>query len=185
MHFLEKVYNRNLNFRKQISILEQSMESVEKYLRAELNNTLESHQTKLKQIEVAHEEEVAMYKQKINEMLVNQKTELQLLRDNHLRVVEDIKNEYSLMVNNLKQRKQMEENLIGNSSDFVQKLDDNLHLLSSAGKTLIQVQEKVAEQQNSFTLSKQESLKAKENEIECKEENYSLYKFVNFLIFTY
>lgn len=159
----------NFHFRKQIGILEQSMESMEKYLKMELNNLVEGHKMKLKQIEAAHEEEIAMYKQKIHEMAENQKAELHLLRDNHMRVVEEIKDEYSLMVNNLKQRKQMEESLVGNSSEYIQKLDNSLQLLDSAGKTLIQVQTKVAEQENSLSLSRQETLRAKENEIERKD----------------
>lgn len=170
------MFDINFNFRKQVSILEQSMESMENYLKKEYNNALESHQLKLKQIETAHQEEIAMYKQKISDMIDSQKAELQLTKDNYMRIVEEIKEQYTLMVNNLKQQKQLEEHLVSNSSEYMQKLDNSLHLLSVAGKTLIQVEEKVAEQQNSFAVSKQENLKAKENEIECNKIAQTIHK---------
>lgn len=151
------------------------MESTEKRLKQEIADVLESYQFKLIQIKAAHEEEVARYKSKIEEMADIQKSEIQLLKENHKQVVEEIRSEYSSLINNLKARKQIEEDVIGNSFEYIKKLDDSVHLLSGAGKALTEVQKKVTEQENILFLSRQENLKAKENEIECEGKDKVIY----------
>ncbi|KAI4471527.1 fas-binding factor 1 [Holotrichia oblita] len=159
------------SYKKQISTLEQTMESIENRLKSEIDYLHTSYLDKFEQLKQNHEEEVQKYKQKIEEMAVLQSNEIKSLRENHDKIIEEIKYEYNTLIENIKQTKQSETQLFQNSAEYSHKLDTNLQLLDTNSKLLIGVREKVNADYSILSVAREESLRAKEEEIKLMKES--------------
>ncbi|KAF2902590.1 hypothetical protein ILUMI_03597 [Ignelater luminosus] len=164
----EEIFLLNESYKKQISLLESSMDAVENRLKTELTNLSEQFRNTVENIKKDHETEIDKYKQKLQEMTTLHVNEIKLIRENHNRIIEEIKYEYSSMVENMKQVKQTESSVLDNANTYSQKLDSNLEILDTNSKILIGIQERVQQDYGVLSLAREESLKAKEEEIRCK-----------------
>lgn len=144
------------------------MESVENRLKSEIDYLHTSYLEKFEQLKQNHKQEVQKYKQKIEEMAVLQSNELKSIRESHDKIIEEIKYEYNTLIENIKLTKQSETQLFQNSVEYSQKLDASLQLLDTNSKLLIGVREKVSGDYSILSVAREESLRAKEEEIKCK-----------------
>uniref|UniRef100_A0A1Y1MZU4 Fas-binding factor 1 C-terminal domain-containing protein n=1 Tax=Photinus pyralis TaxID=7054 RepID=A0A1Y1MZU4_PHOPY len=141
------------------------MESVESRLKSEVNNLSEQFDKAIAMLKSEHETELTKYKQKLQDMSAMHTTEIQQVRENHNRIIDEIKYEYSTMIDNLKQVKQTENSLIDNASAYTQKLDSSLEALGVNSSILNEIRGKVQSEYGILTKAREESLKAKEEEI--------------------
>ncbi|XP_071050187.1 fas-binding factor 1 homolog [Onthophagus taurus] len=166
----EEMFLLEESYKKQISTLEQTMDSIENRLKSEITNLNEAHQRKCEELNNEHESELKRYKGKLEEIVQIHNEEIKNLRDNHNRIIEEIKYEYQTMIDNIKQNKQTEQILFQNASDYSEKLNNNIKLLNSTSTVLFEVKNKVDYDFNVVNQAKEETLKAKEKEIELMKE---------------
>lgn len=145
--------------------MEQSATAVEKQLKDEIADLNQRHQEKIENIYKEHEEELAKHKIKLEDLSERHKNEIELVRGNQDRVVEEIKYEYNSIIENIKQTKLSETELLGNATNYSEKLENNLQVLGSNSKILLEVREKIEKDYNILSLAREESIKTKENEI--------------------
>lgn len=129
---------------------------------------MERHQQFINLLKSEYEAEVEKYKHKLVEVSAMHANEIKLLRENHNRIIEDIKYEYTSMVENLKQIKETENTAIDKANVYSAKLDHNLELLDVNSKTLNAISGKIHQDHNILTVAREESFKIKEKEIQCK-----------------
>lgn len=146
-------------------MLEEGMQSLESRLRTELEIAVETYQKKLKQTDEYYKEEISKYKEKLEQMSEQQANEIKLIHDNHLRVVAEINNEYMLLTENLKQTKSTESILMADASEYTEKLDKSLSILDVNSRALLEIQNTVEKNTGIFYATREESIKAKEEEI--------------------
>lgn len=144
------------------------MQSLENRLKTELETAVETYQNKLKQTDEHYKEEITKYKEKLEEMSEQQANEIKMIRENHLRVVEEIKNEYNLLTDHLKQTKSTENDLLSGAGEYVQKLDKSLTLLDTNSRALFDIQNVIEKNSGTFYATREESIKAKEEEIKSQ-----------------
>lgn len=141
------------------------MQSLETRLKTELETALETYHNKLKQSDDHYKEEITKYQEKLEQMSEQQANEIKMIRENHLRVVEEIKNEYNLLTENLKQTKSTENELLIGAGEYTQKLDKSLNLLDTNSRALLEIQSTIEKNTGTFYSTREESIKAKEEEI--------------------
>ncbi|KAK5642506.1 hypothetical protein RI129_008673 [Pyrocoelia pectoralis] len=161
----EETFLLNESYKKQINIIENSMESVESRLKAEVTNLSGQFEKTIETLRAEHEIELTKYKQKLQEMTTMHGGEIQQIRENHNRIIDEIKYEYSTMIENLKQVKQTENSLVENASTYTQKLESSLEALGVNNNILNEIRGKVHSEYNILTRAREESFKAKEEEI--------------------
>ncbi|KRT86084.1 hypothetical protein AMK59_1062, partial [Oryctes borbonicus] len=159
------------SYKKQISTLEQTMESIETRLKSEIDYLHKSYSEKFEQHKESHEQEVQKYKEKVEDMSAIRDNEIRSIRESHDKIVDEIRYEYSTLIENIKQTKQSESQLFQNSAEYSQKLDSNIQLLDVNTKLLVGVREKVENDYGVSSLAREESLKAKEMEIKLMRES--------------
>lgn len=141
------------------------MQSLENRLKTDLETAVETYQNKIKESEEHYKQEILKYKSKLEEMSEQQASEIKMIRENHLRVIDEIKNEYSLLAENLKHTKNTETYLLTNAGEYTEKLEKNLTLLSANSKALQDIQGTVEKSSGTFYATREENIKAKEEEI--------------------
>lgn len=142
--------------------------SIESRLKIELENLTEVHNKKLEEMQKQHESEVEKYKAKIEEIREMHKNELRLVRENQNRTIDELKYEFSTLMENIKDGKNSERALFENADSYNQKLEFYLKMLDVNSKTLLDIKNQVENNSSSFVIAREESLKAKEEEIKCK-----------------
>lgn len=143
------------------------MLSLETRLKTELETAVEIYHDKLKQTDDNYKEEIRKHKEKLEEISQQQANEIKMIRESHLRVVEEIKNEYNLLTENLKLTKATENELLTNADEYTQKLDRSLSVLDTNSKALLNIQNVIEKNCGTFYATREESIKAKEEEIRC------------------
>lgn len=141
------------------------MQSLETRLKSELETAVEIYQKKLKDTDEHYKEEISKYKEKLEQMSEQQANEIKMIRENHMRVVEEIKNEYSILAENLRHTKSTESELLAGAGEYTQKLDKSLSLLDTNSRALLDIQNTIEKNSGTFYASREESLRAKEEEI--------------------
>lgn len=168
--------------RKQISLLEQAMEAVETRLKSELSSTLQTYQEKLHEIEMSHQDEIKKYKNKIQEITQYHAEEIKLLRESHLRATEELKQEYSTIIENLQRTRQIENELTNSATEYSQKLDTNLKLLGNTTHSLLELHDQVKKGQDYVSTEKEAFLKVKEEEIKSTSNSFFGLKLTFFFL---
>lgn len=143
------------------------MESIENRLKSDIGQLHSSYANKFDQLKDDYQEEIQKYKVKIEEMSSIQASEIRSIRESHDKIIEEIKYEYSTLIENIKETKQSENQLFQNSVEYSQKLDTGIQILDTNTKLLVGVREKVDNDYGVLSLAREESLKAKEEEIKC------------------
>lgn len=171
--------------RKQINLLEESMHSLETRLKTELETALKTYHNKLKQTDDDYKEEITKYQGKLEQMSQQQANEIKMIRENHLRVVEEIRNEYNLLTENLKQTKSTENELLAGAGQYAQKLDKSLNLLDTNSRALFDIQSTIEKNSGAFYATREESIKAKEAEIQSRffKKNCRNFRFATIILF--
>lgn len=143
------------------------MQSLENRLKTELETAIEMYQNRITEADERNKNEILKYQQKLQELSEQQAQEIKMLRDSHLRVIEEIKNEYTVLTDNLKQTKNTENDLLANAGDYTQKLERSLSVLDTNSKTLLDIQNVIEKSSGTFYATREESIRAKEEEIKC------------------
>ncbi|XP_018321776.1 trichohyalin isoform X2 [Agrilus planipennis] len=166
----EEVFVLEESYKKQISLLEETMKSVEDRLRTEIIDNAKYYKEIIENLHQQHKADIEKYENKIKQLSDYHEKELQSLRESHNRIVEDIKNEYGEMLNNFKQSKQYEQQAFEGATTYIKKLDDSLGVLTSSTSNINDIKSKLNEECNILSKVKEESIKAKEKEIEMMRE---------------
>ncbi|XP_017780910.1 PREDICTED: uncharacterized protein PFB0145c [Nicrophorus vespilloides] len=153
------------SYKKQLTTLEQSMESMENHLKMELDTITIKSREKMEQIESEHESEISKQKRKIEELYELHQTEIKQMRENNNRILEEVKYEYNTIIENIKMSKQTEASALQETTAYSHKLDSNLKLLDINSRTLLEMKHKVESDYGILSVAREESLKAKEEEI--------------------
>lgn len=146
------------------------MGAIESRLKTEFNNLSQQFQTTVQNTKKEHELEIENYKQKIQEMAMSHSNEIKAMRETNDRIVDEIKYEYSTMIENIKLVKQKESSSLENALSYTEKLDDTLDLLNLNSKTLNEMRGKVQNDYNVLSKAREESLKVKEEELRLMRE---------------
>ncbi|KAF5287870.1 hypothetical protein FQA39_LY15646 [Lamprigera yunnana] len=161
----EEIFILNESYKKQINLLENSMETVEQRLKSEFANLSEQFNKTIESLKNEHGLEVNKHKQKLEEVSSMHEKEIKQMRENHGRVIEEIRYEYSTLIENFKKIKQNETSMVENANDYTKKLDCNLEMLDVNSKILNEIRSKVQQDYGVLNVAREESLKAKEEEI--------------------
>lgn len=153
--------------RKQFATIEQSADAVESRLKEELTDLKQASIDKCEELKKELDLEKAKHNAKMDELADRHKVEIKKLRENHDRVVEEVKYEYNTIIENIKQSKQAESGVFENASSYNDKLESNLQMLGINSKILFDLKEKVEKDYGVLHMAREESLKAKEEEIKC------------------
>lgn len=145
--------------------MEQSSEAVENRLKEELDNMKKSYTDKYETLRKEQDLEGDKFNQRMSDLTERHKSEIRSLRDNHDRIVEEVKYECNTVIENIKQFKQTETNIFENAINYNEKLDNNMQMLGMNGKILFDLKEKVEKDYGVLTMAREENLKAKEEEI--------------------
>ncbi|RZC39276.1 fas-binding factor 1, partial [Asbolus verrucosus] len=172
----EEIFLLEESYKKQIILLEQSLESVEKRLKTDFEKVSEVFEEKIKALHTQHEEEINKYKQKIQEIETQHAEELKQIRENNTRIIDEIKYEYSTLLENIKEAKKSESILFNESSSYIQKLDSNIEILYSNSKNIQELRTQMERDYGVLSKAREESLKVKEEEIVCK---YIILSYIN------
>lgn len=129
---------------------------------------------KLKTIQQQHEIEINKYKQKIQETEGLHFEEIKQIRENNSRVIDEIKYEYSTLLENIKVAKKSESTLFEESNTYLQKLDSNIEVLYANSKRLGDLKDHIENDYGILSKAREESLKGKEQEIIC---NFFYYNY--------
>ncbi|GJQ79018.1 hypothetical protein Trydic_g179 [Trypoxylus dichotomus] len=159
------------SYKKQISTLELTMESIENRLKYEIDYLHKSYSEKFEQLKDSYEQDLQKYKDKLEDMSILQTNEIKSIRESHDKIIDEIRYEYSTLIENIKQTKQTESQLFQNSVEYSQKLDSNMQLLDVNTKLLVGVREKVENDYGVLSMAREESLKAKEEEIKVMKQS--------------
>ncbi|KAL3275778.1 hypothetical protein HHI36_020523 [Cryptolaemus montrouzieri] len=162
----EELFILEESYKKQILMLEDTSGNIEKRLKDELEAALARNEANLKVVQEDHEKEMNNFKRKIEDIEEQHAKEMKLIRENHLRVIDEIKYEHNLIVDNIKESKRSEAALLKDSGEFGQKLDANIQLLYNNSQILQNVSEQIETDHGIFKAAKEETMKAKEREIE-------------------
>ncbi|XP_065160889.1 myosin-1 [Atheta coriaria] len=162
----EEIFLLEESYKKQISTLEQSMESVENHLKMELDSLTSKQKDKVDAMEEEFKIELGRYQKKIEEQHQLHDAEIRQMRENSNRVVEEVKYEYNTIIENLKSSKNLEHSVLTDAHEYTQKLDASLKLLDINSRSILDIKEKVHGDYNVLSLAREESLKAKQQEIE-------------------
>ncbi|EFA00110.2 hypothetical protein TcasGA2_TC002926 [Tribolium castaneum] len=174
----EEIFLLEESYKKQINLLEQSLESVERRLKTDVEKMTEVFEEKLKTVLQQHDGEIAKYKQRIEEADAHHSEEIKRIRENNSRVIEEIKYEYTTLLENVKEAKKSESSLFQESNTYLQKLDSNIEILYANSKSLGDLKDHIQKDYGILSRAREESLKAKEQEIilmrstleKCREE---------------
>lgn len=116
------------------------------------------------------------YKQKLQEINEQHTLEINSLNEIHSRIVDEIKQEYSQLLENLKEAKKAENMALENASTYTQHLHTNIQLLESNSKFLTEINSKIEREHNVITITREETLRRKEEEIKSKIARYKQFK---------
>lgn len=152
------------------------MESIENRLKTEIDYLHKSYSDKFEHLQENYDQELLKYKGKIEDMSLLQTNEIKSIRENHDKVIEEIKYEYSTLIENIKETKQSESQLFQNSAEYSQKLDTNIKMLDVNTQLLVGVRERVDNDYSVLSIAREESLKAKEDEIRCTSLIHLFYR---------
>lgn len=146
-------------------MLEQTLESVETRLKIDVEKLSEAFEEKLTVHHQQHKEEIEKYKQKIHEIEVQHLDEIKQMREHNTSIISEIKYEHATLLENIKETKKSETTLFQESASYLQKLDSNINILYSNSQNLEDIRSRFDQDYGIFTKAREESLKAKEEEI--------------------
>lgn len=141
---------------------------MESRLKTELETVLSRNEDNVSSLKKNQEKELQAMRKKYEDAENQHIEELKLIRDNHLRVIDEMKYEHNLLLENLKESRRQEATINKESGDFGRMLDANIQLLNNNSKILQSVSGKVETQYGVIYNTREETLKAKEKEIESK-----------------
>lgn len=141
---------------------------MESRLKTELETVLSRNEDNVSSLKKNQEKELQAMRKKYEDAENQHIEELKLIRDNHLRVIDEMKYEHNLLLENLKESRRQEATINKESGDFGRMLDVNIQLLNNNSQILQSVSGKVETQYGVIYNTREETLKAKEKEIESK-----------------
>lgn len=141
---------------------------MESRLKTELETVLSRNEDNVSSLKKNQEKELQAMRKKYEDAENQHIEELKLIRDNHLRVIDEMKYEHNLLLENLKESRRQEATINKESGDFGRMLDANIQLLNNNSQILQSVSGKVETQYGVIYNTREETLKAKEKEIESK-----------------
>lgn len=100
-----------------------------------------------------------------------------MLREDYKRIIDEIKHEHSIQIENFKKLKDYENNLMNDSRNYSEKLDVTLSELSNNSKVLLKLQENVQNDYGVLSLARENSLQVKEKQVECNIIITKMWKF--------
>ncbi|CAH0546499.1 unnamed protein product [Brassicogethes aeneus] len=167
----EEMFLTEESYKKQIQLLEQSLEKLEERLMEDMKSLTESYEDKLRKLKEFHEEENIIFEERYKKLQENHETDLVKIKENHSRIIDDIKNDHATQLEVLKQMKNYEGDLYKNSNIYSQKLDQSIGSLNDNSQTLLNLQQNMHEKFSVLTVARENSLQAKEKEINLMRES--------------
>ena len=138
------------------------------------------YEAKFEELKFHHKEEVKSFEEKLRKLEENHTEEMENVKQNHLRVLSEVKNEYFDQIERFKENKIKEQELYAKSDDFLRTLNSSADKLDRSENILETLQEKVVRDYSVLSMAREKTLEAKEKEVICK---YTKQIFVSLYVF--
>lgn len=122
-------YKKILFFRKQIALLEENLESLEKRLRDEIKSTESYHLSKINALQTEMETKQIKHDEQIEKLIADYEKQIEKLRINYEQDLEALKNDQRSTIENIRQAKLFEFAALQESGSYLNTLksaSDNL-----------------------------------------------------------
>ncbi|KAK9887647.1 hypothetical protein WA026_023726 [Henosepilachna vigintioctopunctata] len=162
----EEIFILEESYKKQISILEETAQKTENRLKLELETTLLRNEEYVKNMMENHDLELNKLRKKNEETESEHAKEIKMIRENHMRVIDEMRNEHNVVVENIREFMRSEATIQKDSGEFGQKLETNIQLLFNNSNALQNMSDKIGNDYGVLTTAREETLKAREKEIE-------------------
>lgn len=149
-------------------MLEKSNESLEAKLRDEITHIREILEEKVITIKEKYIDEISYFKDKVKNMEEEHTDEISVLKEKHSQMLQELKLDHSNQLEHIKEMKKLEGDLLNKSTLYSEKIDTSVEMLNKNTKTLQIIEDKVLHNYDAHTVSRENSIQAKEKEIICK-----------------
>ncbi|XP_018564560.1 intracellular protein transport protein USO1-like [Anoplophora glabripennis] len=161
----EELFIMEESYKKQISLIEKSSETLEERLKNEVNYVTNMYEDKINNINKNYNEEISYYKQKISTTEEQNSKNIELIKEHHAKVLEELKEDHVTQIEYLKQFNKRETELLASGQFFSQKLNTSIEMLTDNTKLLQGVQEKINNDSDAISVARQSSIESREKEI--------------------
>lgn len=124
-----QIYHKIRFFRKQIALLEENLESLEKRLREEIKSTENYHLSKINALQTEMETKQIKHDEQIEKLITDYEKQIEKLRMNYEQDLEALKNDQRSTIENIRQAKLFEFAALQESGSYLNTLksaSDNL-----------------------------------------------------------
>lgn len=149
-------------------MLEKSNENLEVKLKDEITSIKEILEEKVITVKEKYNEEITYFKEKLRNIEESHADEINILKEKHSQVIQELKLDHSAQFEYIKQMKQYESDLFDKSTMYSEKINASVDMLNINTKTLQDIEEKVIHNFDFLSVTRENSIQAKEKEIICE-----------------